>query len=123
MRRPCRTRSSGFYRSPWSVLHQLDARHLGTIAFPMSSFEDARVATRTLGVPRPDLTEQLVGRFALVNMSYREPPRVQRAGLRLGDQLLDERTELLGFRLGRHDRAALDERGREIPHQCELLLA
>src|ERR1051325_1992977 len=104
-------------------LHQLDARHLGAIALAMSGFENARVATRTLRIPRTDLAEQLVRGLTLVNVFDREATRVKRAALGLGDQLFDERTKLFGLRFRRFDRAALDERGREIAQQRETLLA
>src|SRR6185503_11569143 len=105
------------------LLHQLDARHVGAIAFTMLRLQDARVAARPLRVPRTDFLEQLVGGFPLVNVAARETTRVQRARLGLGDQLFDERTQLLGLRLGRFARAVLDERGRQIPQQREPLLA
>src|SRR5688500_2608924 len=104
-------------------LHQLDARHVGAIAFAVPGLENARVAARPLGVPGTDLTEQLVRGFALVNVSAGQAPRVQRAGLRFADQLLDERTKLLGLRLGRLDGSVLDQRRRQVPQQCEPLLA
>src|SRR5437016_2235966 len=48
--------------------------------------------------------------------------KIRLPGLRLGDQPLDERAQLLGFRLGCLDRATLDQRLGQTPHQRELLL-
>src|SRR5687768_5797771 len=106
-----------------SIPAELDARHLRPVTLAVAGLEDARVATVPRGEPRPDLLEQLVRRFPLLDVADGEPARVQRARARLRDQLLDERAKLLGLRLRRLDRLALDERGREVPHQRELLLA
>src|SRR3569832_2685719 len=57
----------------------------------------------------------------MLDMATRETPRMQRSGLRLGDQLFDERPQLLGLRFRRLDRAALDQRLREAAHERELL--
>src|SRR5215213_436109 len=106
-----------------SIPAELDARHLGTVTLAVTGLEDARVATVPRGEPRPDLLEQLVRRFPLLDVANGEPTGVQGARARLRDQLLDERPELLGLRFGRLDGLALDERGREVPHQRELLFA
>ncbi len=61
--------------------------------------------------------------FALLDVASRETTGVQCTRARLGDELLDERAQLLGLGLGGLDRLALDERGREVAHERELLLA
>src|SRR3954471_1556747 len=106
-----------------SIPAELDARHLGTVTLAVTGLEDARVPTVPRGEPRTDLLEQLVRRFALLDVADGEPAGVERTRARLGDQLLHERTKLLRLRLGRLDRLGLDERGREVPHQRELLFA
>src|SRR5919112_4014994 len=106
-----------------SVLTELDSRHLGAVTLAVAGLEDARVPAVPRGEPRTDLLKELVRRFALLDVAAGEPARVQRAGTCLGDELLDERAQLLRLRLGRLDRLGLDERGREIAHQRELLLA
>src|SRR5690606_1991779 len=106
-----------------SALHELDARHLGSVTLAVAGLEDARVPTRARGEPRPDFLEQLVGNLALLHVPHCEPAVVQGAGLRLGYELLDERTQLLGFGLGGLDRLVLYERAREAAHESELLLA
>src|SRR5215831_14592725 len=103
--------------------HELDARHLGAVALAVTGLENPSVAALSLGEGRADFLEQLVGRFALVNVADGEATVVQRARPRLGDELLDERAELFGLRLGRLDRAVLDERRREVSQKRELLFA
>src|SRR3954462_11415993 len=44
------------------ALHQLDARHLGTVTLAVAGLEDARVTAVSLRELRPDFLEQLVGR-------------------------------------------------------------
>src|SRR5688500_4602888 len=105
------------------LLHQLDARHLSAIAFTVPGLENARVPARTLRVPWTDLAEQLVRRCALLNVSARQTPRMQRSGLGLADELLDERAQLLGLRLGRLDGSVLDQRRGQVSQQSESLLA
>src|SRR5215203_116124 len=105
-----------------SSAHELDAGHLRAVAPAVAGLQDARVATGPRGELRPDLAEQLVGGLALVHVPHGESARVQRAVLRLRDQLLDERAQLLGLRLGRLDGALLDERGRQVAEQREALL-
>src|SRR6185437_16608924 len=70
-----------------------------------------------------DFLEQLVGGLTLLDVTTRETPRVQRPRLRLGDQLLDERAQLLRLGLRGLDRALLDQRLGEAAHERELLLA
>src|SRR5215212_4453963 len=104
-----------------SVLTELDSRHLRAVTLAVSGLEDARVPAVPRGEPRPDLLKQLVRRLALLDVATSEPARVQRAGARLGDELLDEWAQLLRLRLGRLDRLGLDQRGREVAQQGELL--
>src|SRR5437763_1793392 len=106
-----------------SILTELDARHLRAVTLAVSGLEDARVSAVPRGEPRTDLLEQLVCRRALLDVAAGQPARVQRAGAGLGDELFDERAQFLRLRLGRLDRLAHDERGREVAHQGELLLA
>src|SRR5690349_8971668 len=106
-----------------SVLTELDARHLRAVTLAVAGLEDARVPAVPRGEPRSDGLKQLVRRLTLLNVAAGEPACVQRAGARLRDELLDERPQLLGLRLGRLDRLGLDERGREVAQQRELLLA
>src|SRR5687768_3222356 len=106
-----------------SVLTELDARHLGAVTLAVTRLENARVSAVPRGEPRSDRLEELVRRFALLDVTTGEPARVQGAGPCLGDELLDERPQLLRLRLGRLDRLGLDERGREVAQQGELLLA
>jgi hypothetical protein len=89
----------------------------------VAGLENPGVAALSAREARADLLKQLVGGLAVRDVTAGEPAIVQRAGLGLGDQLLDERTKLLGFRLGRLDRAALDQRFGQAPHQRQLLLA
>src|SRR5678815_140369 len=93
-----------------SILAELDARHLGAVTLAVAGLEDARVAAVPRGEPRTDLLKQLVRHRALLNVAASQPARVQRAGASLGDELLDEGTQLLRLRLGRLDRLAHDER-------------
>src|SRR5262245_36036403 len=106
-----------------SALDQLDARHLGAVTFAVTGFENACVPTRATRELRSQLLEELVRGFTLVDVTRGKAACVQRTGARLGDQLFDERTQLLRLGLGRLDRAMLDERRREIAHERELLLS
>src|SRR6476620_403583 len=106
-----------------SVLTELDARHLCPVTLAMTGLEDARVSTVPRGEPRSYLLKELVRRFPLLDVAAGEPAGVQRARARLRDELLDEWPQLLRLRLGRLDRLRLDERGREVAQQRELLLA
>src|SRR5580765_741276 len=103
------------------ALHQLDARHLGAVTLAVTGLQNARVAAVALGALGPELLEQLVRRLTLVNVANSETTLVQRAFTRLRDQLLDEGTQFLRLGFRGLDRAVLDERRREIPHQRELL--
>src|SRR5262249_15204894 len=105
-----------------SALDQLDARHLGAVTFAVTGFENARVSAWTARELRSELLKELVRCFALVDVTRGKAARVQRASAGLGDQLLDEGAQLLRLRLGRLDRAVLDERRREVAHERELLL-
>src|SRR3954471_13377376 len=106
-----------------ALRHELDARHVCAVALAEAGLQDARVAAVARGETGPDLLEQLVGRFTLLDVTDGEPAGVQRARTCLGDELLDERAKLLGLGLGGLDRLALDERRREVAHQRQLLLA
>src|SRR5688572_9254594 len=106
-----------------SALDELNARHLRAIALAMACLENARVATSPRRVSRTDLLKQLVGRLALAHVPASETAGVQRALLRFGDQLFDERPQLLRLRLRRLDLLVLDERRSQAAHQRELLLA
>src|SRR6266581_2462970 len=103
--------------------YELDARHLGAIALAVASLENPGVAALPSGEPRTDLLKELVGCFTMRDMTTGQTPVVQRPSLRFGDQPLDERAQLLGFRLGCLDRPTLDQRLGQTPHQRELLLA
>src|SRR6476659_5101652 len=94
--------------------HELDACHVCAVTLAEAGLEDARVAAVTGGKARSDLLEQLVGRFALLDVTNGETTGMQGASACLRDELLDERTKLLGLGLGRLDRLALDERRREV---------
>src|SRR4051812_17022526 len=102
---------------------QLDARHLGAVTLAVAGLENPGVAAVSRRELRPDFLEQPVCRFTLLYVTTCESARVQRARLRLRDQLLDKGAKLLGLGLGRLDRAVLDERGRQVAHERELLLA
>src|SRR6478672_13283745 len=106
-----------------SVLNELDARHVCAVTLAVAGLQNARVTAGPRRELRPDLLEQLVRRFPLLDVAAGQPARVQRAGAGLRDELLDERPQFLGLRLGGLDGPALDERGREVTHERELLLA
>src|SRR5574338_1727752 len=93
-----------------SVLDKLDARHVRAVTLAVAGLQNARVTAGPLRELRPDLLEQLVRRFPLLDVAAGQPARVQRAGASLRDELLDERPQLLGLGFGRLDRSAFDER-------------
>ena len=104
------------------LVHQLDASHLGAVAFAMSYLQDPRVSPAPRSKLRTDFSEQFIVDRTLVHMTTSQATIVQRARACLRDQLLDERTELLGSCFSRLDRSTLDESSRETAHQRELLL-
>src|SRR5687767_2228346 len=106
-----------------SALDELNPRHFRAVTLAMTGLEDARVPAGPRRKPRSDFLKELVRRFALAHVTASEAPRVQRPLFRLRDQLLDERAQLLRFRLGRLDLFVLDERRGQTAHQRELLLA
>src|SRR5436190_10442031 len=102
---------------------ELDTSHLGAVTLAVAGFQDAGVTTLSRRETWPDFVEQLVGSRAVRDVTTGQAPVVQRACPGLGDDLLDERTQLLGFRLRRLDSAPLDQCFRQASHQGELLLA
>src|SRR5262249_33282324 len=94
-------------------LHQLDASHGRVVALARAELEDARVATRTLGVPRRDLGDQLVHHLLVADVGDELAVLVEAALLRLRDHLLGNGAERLGLRLGRDDRLGGDQRRDE----------
>src|SRR4029079_15661615 len=91
------------------------------VTFAVAGLEDARIAAIACGELRSDFLKQLVGCLPPLDVTTGQPARVQGTGLRLGDELLDARTQLLRLRLGSLDRTMLDERLGEIAHERELL--
>ena len=73
--------------------HQLDDRHRGVVALARTDLGDPGVATRTLGEGRRDLGEQRVHDRLVADGLEDLATVVQVALLRLGDQLLRERTQ------------------------------
>src|ERR1700693_6373380 len=89
---------------------ELGASHRGAVALAVPGLEDARVSALPRREARSDLLEQLVRRRTMWDFPACEAAVMERTGPRLRDQLLHERTELLGFRLGGLDGATLDQR-------------
>ena len=104
------------------LIHQLDTGHLGAIALGMSRLENSCVPAGARSELGTDLTEQFIVDLALVHVTSRETAIVQSSRACLGDQLLDERSQLLRARFRRLDCTALDQRARETTHERELLL-
>src|SRR6185369_16865826 len=97
----------------------LEVNHLGRVRRTRTELEDPGVATRTLGVTRGDLVEQLVD-DALVGVledRHRLPARVQVALARQRDQLLDLRLDRLGLGLGGLDPLVVDDLDAEVRQQ------
>src|SRR4051794_35633590 len=88
---------------------ELDARHRGVVALARAELEDPQVTTVAVFVARGDLVDQLVGHLlvAEVALDLTNAVDAHRAFvlrlLRLGDQLLGDRTQRLGLGLGRGD--------------------
>ena len=76
--------------------HQLDHRHRGVVALARTDLGDPGVAARTLGVARRDLLEQRVHDALVPDRGEDLATVVQVALLRLGDQLLRDRTQHAG---------------------------
>src|SRR5947209_6884407 len=96
---------------------QLDSRHLRAVALAVTSLENARVAALAGRELRTDFLKQFVRRRAMGDVTAGETTVVEGACLRLGDQLLDEWTQLLCLRLGGLDGATLNQRLGETSHQ------
>src|SRR5512141_2871649 len=105
------------------LVYQLDAGHLCAIALAVAGLQDARIPTGARSELRSDFVEQLVVQAADLHVTSGEATVMQRARAGLGDQPLDERAQLLRARLGRLDRATLDQSHGETSHESQLLLS
>src|SRR6478609_242516 len=100
-------------------LNQLEVDHFRRVGSARAELQDARVATRTLGVPRSDLLEELVD-HALVGVLEdrgRLAARVQVALARERDELLDLRLDRLGLGLAGLDPLVVDDLDAEVGQQ------
>ena len=105
-----------------SAEDQFDARPLGTVTLAVSGLENARVSAWARSELGAEFLKELVGGFALVDMTAGEATRVQRATPGLRDEFLDEGAQFFRLGFGRFDRTLLDERGGEVAKQREALL-
>src|SRR5205085_1192378 len=87
---------------------------LGGIAGPVPQLDDAGVATRPFGEPRPDVGEELVHDLLRTQDGKRLPARVEVAPPPERDHLLGERLHSLCLRLCRPNPPVLDQRAREV---------
>ncbi len=101
--------------------HQLDDRHRGVVALARTDLGDPGVATRALLEGRRDLGEQRVHDRLVVDGLQDLTPVVQVAPLGLGDQLLGDRPQHAGARLGGGDPAVLEQRRGEVREDQPLV--
>src|SRR2546425_9519156 len=105
-----------------SLTQQFDPSHLGAVACAMAQLGDAGVAAGPRRDPRPQVLEQLVGHVAVLEAALHQPPRVQVAPARQGDEPLGVGPELFRLGLGRHDPVVAEQARREV-RQKGLLVA
>lgn len=110
----------------WVIgLHELDQRHLGSVALTgRTKFVDPSVTTRAIGELFVEFIEQLGDRGFVADDAQREAAKVNRIlffGLcrslfGLGNDFLNERTESLRLGEGGLDPLVSDQRGGHIGH-------
>jgi hypothetical protein len=111
--------------------HEFDLRDLGAIAAAITQPENPRVSAGPRLEAGRDRVKQLAHDLAILDIAEDESSRVQRPPVRLacgqaalgdGDNSLDERPELLGFRHGRFDVLELEERRCLVPQHGDAVL-
>jgi phosphoglycolate phosphatase-like HAD superfamily hydrolase len=127
-------RGSGLAHLGLAFLEQFDKRRLAAVAqAALVALDDARVAAGPVGEARAEVVEQLfqdgpvVGVIVVPRLDLgvgggpqprpRQPPGVQRAALRQGDQPLGERPHFLGLFQGGDDALVAEQGQRQVPHQ------
>src|SRR6185437_1647014 len=104
-------------------LYESDVGELaGVVAPALRALHDADVAARTLRVTRTDGREELLRHLVVVDAGVHEAAVRDAVGLGAGDELLHERTELLGLGLSGRDALVYDERTRERAQQSSPLV-
>ena len=96
------------------LLDQLDDRHRSGVTLARAGLDDPGVATRPVGVPRRDLLEQGVHDVLVLHDGQHPATGVQVAALGLGDELLGQRAQPLGLRLGGLDLPVPEELGGQV---------
>src|SRR5690606_27772045 len=93
------------YQSPYapSLVDEFDNCDIRSITGAMAKVTNTRVAARPLNVARPDLTEKLRQRIAIMDVTRHQPACVQVAALRPRDQRLGKLPQLLRLRRRRLD--------------------
>ncbi len=110
-------------RLVFTLLEQLDERGLAAIAeTAFVPFDDPGIAARAVLVTRPQLAEEPADRRLVVQPGDGQTPGVQGALLGQGDQLLDERPQLLGLFDRGDDPPMLDQRPRQVAHEGMTVL-
>src|SRR4029453_12896962 len=112
----------------WIILaaDELDLRHVRAVTATKADAQQAGVAARPRLEAGWNLLEQLADDGAVLDVLEDEPPRREQAAVDVagretalgdGDQPLDERTQLLGFRHRRLNPLVTDERGGLVPQE------
>src|SRR5438132_3217797 len=97
---------------------QLEEDHLGRIGVTRPELDDPRVATRTVGVARRDLREELVyEELVLAEPRERLAPGVKVTALAERDQALQLGLHGLCLRLARLDALVLDDLAAEAAQE------
>src|SRR5690606_29669895 len=100
---------------------EFDAGHRRVVAVARTELQDPGVAAVALRVAGADILEELRRDFLVAEERNHLTVVVQPALLGLGDDLLGDRTERLGLRLGRGDALGGDERRDEVGHHEALV--
>src|SRR5215472_15835880 len=98
------------------AIDELDHRERRAVAIAEARLHDAGIAAVALLVARADHVEQLLDHRDVADLGDRLAPCVQVAALAEGDQLLDDRTQVLGLGQRRGDLLMLYQRRA---HVCE----
>src|SRR5918996_1580282 len=96
------------------AVDELDDRHRRVVAGTKACLEHAQIAACPVLVARAERVDQLGRGPGVASLGDQEPARVQIAPLAQGDQLLDQRPQLLGLGQRGLDLLVLDQRNGHV---------
>ena len=104
------------------AIDKLDHGAGGVIAIAEAGFQHPRIAAVTILVAWADHLEELLDHRDVADFSHRLAARMQAATLAQRHQLLDDRTQILGFWQRGDDLLVLDQRGHHIAEHGAAML-